>query len=53
MTRPLRWWLCSCVHNMLVHPWLPLADLLDELGYVALPQLVYWAHDVSVPEGGG
>lgn len=50
------WWALVCVHNIVVHPWLPLADLLDLSGVSTLRWLakqVYAAHDATYPEGGG
>lgn len=52
-TPPFGWWTRCIVHNVLVHPWLPLADALNALGVRGLPKVIYWAHDVTVPEGGG
>lgn len=53
--RPARWWLKNIVHNIVVHPWLPLADALDACGFPMLPRFVYWAHDASACglDGGG
>lgn len=49
------WWARCIVHNVLVHPLLPLADALDALGFRALPRAVYWAHDWTAQglDGGG
>lgn len=52
---PFEWWLRCIAHNVLVHPWLPLADALDALGCRAVPRAIYWAHDWTARglEGGG
>jgi len=52
-TPPASWWVRCVVHNVLVHPLLPIADLLDHLGCPVLPRIIYSAHDASAPEGGG
>ena len=54
-TPPWSWWARCVVHNIIVHPWLPLADALDSLGCRKLPRLIYWAHDWTAQglEGGG
>lgn len=49
----LKWWACSVVHNMVVHPLLPLADLLAFLGARRVPAVIHSWHDASVPDGGG
>jgi hypothetical protein len=51
--RNAMWWLKCVVHNMVIHPLLPAADLIDTLGFKRLPALVYRLHDTIVPTGGG
>lgn len=51
--RTPRWWALCLFHNWLVHPIMPLADLLDELGEKRVSGLLYHLHDKSFPEGGG
>lgn len=51
--RTPRWWALCLFHNWFVHPIMPLADLLDELGEKRVSGLLYQLHDKSFPEGGG
>lgn len=55
MRRDATWWWRCIVHNIVVHPLLPLADALDACGLHALPRAVYWAHDWTAHglDGGG
>lgn len=53
MTRGALWWAKCVVHNCLVHPMLPLADLLDTLGEKRVSKAVFWLHDHTAPTGGG
>lgn len=51
-----KWWFLDVIHNCVIHPVLPLADILDAAGSRRLrkvAQLVYQAHDASFPEGAG
>lgn len=54
-TPPTIWWIKNVMHNICVHPWLPLADALDSLGFRTVPRAIYWAHDWTAKglEGGG
>lgn len=47
------WWARSVVHNMVVHPLLPLADLLALAGFKRIAATIHGWHDDSVPSGGG
>lgn len=51
--RDLRWWVKCVVHNVLIHPMLPAADLLETLGMRRVPGVVFKLHDRTAPEGGG
>jgi hypothetical protein len=53
--RDFKWWVACVFHNMIVHPWLPFADALDEIGFTVIPGAIYMAHDRSAEhlEGGG
>jgi hypothetical protein len=51
-----KWWGLLVLHNNLVHPVLPLAEVLDVLPSRRLrrvAKLVFDAHDASYPEGAG
>lgn len=47
------WWFFCLVHNWLVHPLMPLADLLDTMGERRVSSKLYALHDNSFPQGGG
>lgn len=51
--RTTSWWALCFVHNVVVHPWLPIADVLQAFGWQRVPQFVYWVHDNTAPKGGG
>lgn len=56
MTHDAWWWARVVVHNMLVHPLLPFADVAKHYGgrkACAVAGAVYWLHDVTVPDGAG
>lgn len=51
-----KWWGLVVVHNMIVHPCLPVADLLAVLPFKRgqrLAHLLFEAHDRTAPEGAG
>ncbi len=49
-----RWWGLSIVHNCFVHPWQPLADLLDLVPACRrVSRVLYWLHDHTAPVGAG
>lgn len=52
----VKWWGLVVLHNCVVHPWLPLADVLDTIPSrraKRVAALVYLAHASTFPEGGG
>lgn len=52
-SRNVTWW-CKCiVHNMIIHPILPLADALERTRLGGFSRLMYKMHDLSAPAGGG
>jgi len=53
MKRGIRWWTLCVVHNAIVHPILPLAEVLDAMGFRKIADAVFWVHDNTVPDGGG
>jgi hypothetical protein len=53
MKRDLQWWVLCVVHNIIVHPLLPAAEVLDVLGFRRASDFVFWLHDNTVPDGGG
>jgi hypothetical protein len=53
MRKNVHWWINCVIHNMVVHPWLPLADALQSIGCARVPNAIYWLHDNTVPDGGG
>ena len=48
-----RWWALVVVHNAVIHPLLPLAELCAVLGLRRIAEFVFWAHDRTVPDGAG
>lgn len=50
------WWVRVFVHNGVVHPLLPFAEIFDRLPFRSTRKIASWvfrAHDATVPEGGG
>ena len=47
------WWGLCLLHNCVIHPLLPLGDLLDLAGCGRAARGIYWLHDHTFPEGGG
>lgn len=51
-----RWWASSVVHNCIVHPCLPFADLIDlapSSRVRSVAAFLYKAHDATAPVGAG
>lgn len=48
-----RWWLLVFVHNSLVHQFLFFAEVCDAVGLRRVAAVIFWAHDHTVPKGGG
>lgn len=38
----------SIIHNMVAHPLLPIAEVLDSTKYHVVANGIYWLHDVTV-----
>ncbi len=53
MNRNWKWWTLDIIHNIVIHPFLPLADVLEHCGLKRVANLVYWLHDHTAPVGGG
>lgn len=51
--RGVEWWVRCIVHNSVIHPILPIAELLETMGMRRFPKFIYDLHDATVPEGGG
>lgn len=51
--RTFTWWSLCLVHNMLVHPLMPFADLLEACGERWVSGALHRLHDNTIPEGGG
>lgn len=51
--RNASWWVKCIIHNMMIHPLLPLADVFEHGRLNAFSQLIYKLHDRSAPAGGG
>jgi hypothetical protein len=53
--QPVAWWVLCAFHNCVVHPVLPLADLLHTLRPNRFSNFIYTLHDrsgdVLYPEG--
>jgi hypothetical protein len=51
-----KWWVAVVVHNCIVHPLLPIGEVLDVLPSrraKRIAALIFKAHDSSFPEGAG
>lgn len=53
MKKDLRWWGLCLLHNCIVHPLLPIAEVLDSMGSKRAAKAVFDLHDRTVPDGGG
>lgn len=52
----VKWWGLVVLHNCVIHPWLPLADLLDTFPSrraKKVAAVLFAAHDNTYPEGAG
>ena len=52
----LRWWFLVVIHNVVIHPLMPVGEVLDLLPSRkarALAARLFAAHDRSFPEGAG
>ncbi len=50
MKRSLSWRITHAVHNMVAHPLLPVAELLDSAGLRWAADLIFRLHDVTTPD---
>lgn len=52
----VKWWAAVVIHNCVVHPLLPLAEVLDVLPFNRarrVAAVMFEAHDRTFPEGAG
>lgn len=49
--RDWRWWVKVFVHNILIHPMLPFADVLEAWGLRKVPNAIYYLHNKTAPAG--
>lgn len=51
MQRTFTWCLKHFIHNVVAHPLLPLAELLDSGKHYKLADIIFRFHDATTPDG--
>lgn len=51
MRRNVIWFATHLIHNVVAHPLLPLAEVLDLVNFPRIACVFYKFHDVTIPRG--